>query len=510
MTKMMKLGVAVFGLAISSGVAFAGPQEDMSKKVKELEKKIVDQGIYVETAKKGIKLSGYVNAGYSYNFNGGGTDEGVNGSPGSIRTHFNYNDSGDFSVDQVKVVFEKSLEDANTWTAGFRIDLLGGESGKYVAGADNEWGMENLGIEQAYVTFRVPVGNGLDFKLGKFVTPMGYEVIETPANLNVTRGYIFNALPFTHTGLMATYKFNDNWDLSFAYVNGVNNSDSNYLGSRYNYEYTYKYEWTGNGYSYAGEESDSWYGASADWAGAFLARVGYTSDRFSTAFSALFAPEGDATIGGGEENAPFLLLDWWMQFKVNDNFIIALDAVFGKSWDTENFSQYNYRYEYSGGPYDDEYSYVSGYDNNDPVNSDQFWGVAVYAKYQFNKVFSLAGRAEYFHSEDGRALGIYDSDPAKDPYTYADSDEYDRIPKNWNLGTTHSDLYSFTLTAGFDVWENLLMRLEYRLDVTSAAGEDYKYHHDDNGNSYRVEEDNIFTNNRAFQSTIVFDVSYSF
>ena len=44
------------------------------KQVKELEKMIEDAGIYVETAKKGVVLSGYVDASYSYNMNGGGTD----------------------------------------------------------------------------------------------------------------------------------------------------------------------------------------------------------------------------------------------------------------------------------------------------------------------------------------------------------------------------------------------------------------------------------------------------
>ena len=47
-----------------------------------------------------------------------------------------------------------------------------------------------LFLEQAYASFRVPVGNGWDFKAGKFVSILGYEVIERPANMNITYGLI--------------------------------------------------------------------------------------------------------------------------------------------------------------------------------------------------------------------------------------------------------------------------------------------------------------------------------
>lgn len=41
-------------------------------------KKMV-QNNFVETAQKGIKLSGYVDAGYSYNFAGSGNQSNING-----------------------------------------------------------------------------------------------------------------------------------------------------------------------------------------------------------------------------------------------------------------------------------------------------------------------------------------------------------------------------------------------------------------------------------------------
>ena len=82
-------------------------------------------------------------------------------------------------------------------------------------------------LEQALVKFRIPVGNGLDIYAGKFVTFLGYEVIESPANPNFSRGLLFtNAIPLTHTGVYADYKFNDTFEAKFGVVDGWNNSTS--------------------------------------------------------------------------------------------------------------------------------------------------------------------------------------------------------------------------------------------------------------------------------------------
>ena len=40
-------------------------------------------------------------------------------------------------------------------------------------------------VEEAYISARIPIGNGPVVKVGKFVTLLGYEVIESPNNLNV-------------------------------------------------------------------------------------------------------------------------------------------------------------------------------------------------------------------------------------------------------------------------------------------------------------------------------------
>ena len=64
-------------------------------------KKMV-QNNFVETAQKGIKLSGYVDAGYSYNFTGSGNQSNVQGRFGSDTAQ-----RGDFNLYAVKLALEK-------------------------------------------------------------------------------------------------------------------------------------------------------------------------------------------------------------------------------------------------------------------------------------------------------------------------------------------------------------------------------------------------------------------
>jgi hypothetical protein len=84
---------------------------------------------------------------------------------------------------------------------------------------------EKFDLQEAYVSGRVPLGNGLVLKGGKFVTLLGYEVIESPNNLNFSRGYLFTlAVPLTHTGGLATYTFNDWFSATAGVVLGWDDS----------------------------------------------------------------------------------------------------------------------------------------------------------------------------------------------------------------------------------------------------------------------------------------------
>lgn len=87
---------------------------------------------------------------------------------------------------------------------------------------------EKFDLQQGYVSGTVPLGSGLTLKGGKFVTLLGYEVIESPNNPNFSRGYLFSlAIPFTHTGGLLSYTFTDWFSVTAGVVVGWDNSQDN-------------------------------------------------------------------------------------------------------------------------------------------------------------------------------------------------------------------------------------------------------------------------------------------
>ena len=88
-------------------------------------KKMV-QNNFVETAQRGIKLSGYVDAGYSYNFTGSANSETYS------RFGSDTAQQGDFNLYAVKIALEKALSNENKAQAGFRTDIMIGEDANYL------------------------------------------------------------------------------------------------------------------------------------------------------------------------------------------------------------------------------------------------------------------------------------------------------------------------------------------------------------------------------------------
>jgi len=77
-------------------------------------------------------------------------------------------------------------------------------------------------IQQAYVTWATPIGLTLD--MGKFVTHMGLEVIESKDNWNYTRSLLFCcAIPYYHSGVRANYAISDLFFVNGYVYNGWNN-----------------------------------------------------------------------------------------------------------------------------------------------------------------------------------------------------------------------------------------------------------------------------------------------
>lgn len=73
-------------------------------------------------------------------------------------------------------------------------------------------------VTQAYAQY---ASGPVTVILGKFVTLAGAEVIKSPSDVNYSRSILFGyAIPFTHTGVRATYKASDTLSLTAGVNNG--------------------------------------------------------------------------------------------------------------------------------------------------------------------------------------------------------------------------------------------------------------------------------------------------
>ncbi|MEM6884344.1 MAG: outer membrane beta-barrel protein [Verrucomicrobiota bacterium] len=139
-----------------------------------------------------------------------------------------------------------------------------------------------------------------------------------------------------------------------------------------------------------------------------------------------WAPWGDAGVGAGQtQNEHLLGINWigtWAPQTFDDKLFLGYNASL---WLGEN---------YAG--------------NNSTALLTTSW----YAKYQWTDRFSTAGRFEYTHNNDGQITGLT---------TTGGSD----------------DVYGWTGTLGFQLFEELLIRTEYRIDwgndVTSNPSDEF-------------------------------------
>jgi hypothetical protein len=396
---MNKVIAGLFAAALLGGVNVYADVAASAPAAKDL-KNIVEEGPYVETSQKGIKLSGYVDAGYVYNFIGDGS---INGRFGDGEG------GGDFQVNAIKLTLEKALSDANELQAGFRTDIKIGEDADATGSLFGTNGGD-LDVEQAYVIFRLPVGNGLDVSVGKFVSLLGYEVDDRPANLNITYGYDWVFVTTQQTGVKLYYPINDILEAQFAVSNGsgLDTSSTGAIGNA---------PGDSDGYAINGTINIKAPGGNANW------------------FHGIYA-SFDAGDGFTNENEGVLIYNTWGNWVpkfANDKLLLGLSGTIGDVND----------HAITGGGVELGYTFAT---------------VSAYAKYQFTDVFSLAGRFSYLHSSDDNTGG--------------------QVPifqfSNQNVAANNGtlDIYSYTLTGGFNLVENLLLRAEYRVDFGNDIASD--------------------------------------
>jgi hypothetical protein len=162
-----------------------------------------------------VEFSGFVDGYYEWAFNE---------SALQLR-NFDVNHNT-FSLNYAEVALSKAVSD--TSRGGFRVDFGAGDTATLV-NAFEPGGTDYLKyVQQAYVSYLVPVGKGLTVDFGKFVTPHGAEVIENKDNYNYSRGLLFAlAIPYYHAGARLSYAATEKVSVTGYVVNGWNNVRDN-------------------------------------------------------------------------------------------------------------------------------------------------------------------------------------------------------------------------------------------------------------------------------------------
>jgi len=179
-----------------------------------------------------LTFGGWIETSIGANMNGNNSD-GFNGP-------VTFNDrTGELQMNQLYLYFEKAVNvNSDSFDIGGRFDFMYGTDAIFTQAYGNagvnrgNWDLHltgrnerfySIALPQAYVEMNLPVGNGLDVKIGHFYTIIGYEVVTAPDNFFITKPYTMQyGEPFTHTGVLFNYEFTPNWNLAAGAVTGSN------------------------------------------------------------------------------------------------------------------------------------------------------------------------------------------------------------------------------------------------------------------------------------------------
>jgi hypothetical protein len=156
----------------------------------------------------GIKIGAYIEGSYTYNFRAPGSD--IN--EGRV---FDFEHDA-ARMNQLELSISRTPDvaaaaKAGKWDWGFMIDMMYGSDGRLIHanglnGYFDTSPINQFDLTQAYGEVVIPVGNGLDVKFGKFVTPFGYETINPTTNPLFSHSFLFGfGIPFTQTGVTVGY-----------------------------------------------------------------------------------------------------------------------------------------------------------------------------------------------------------------------------------------------------------------------------------------------------------------
>ncbi|MGO8766726.1 MAG: outer membrane beta-barrel protein [Limisphaerales bacterium] len=338
----------------------------------------------LQTALSNTTISGYVDTAATWR---PGTDQNAN-SDGAHIPYYSFAKNDGFSLNAVDIAIDHP-EDESPWAAGYHVELM--------FGPDSEPDSSGLGaanaynIRQAYLTLRTPIGNsGIDWKVGVWDTIIGYESTSDPSNPNYTRSYGYTIEPTTHTGVLGTYKVNDEISVQAGIADG---SNVGFGPTAINGTSTYESQKAYMG-AVALTAPSSW-----GWLNGATLNAGIIDEESATSgFSFHPHPEGETS------------------YYVGATIPTPLTALKGGA----------------------SFDYLAGHDGLGDV-----WVGALYASYQLNDKASVNLRGEYGQDDTGLLYGDYDTYP---------------------VGVARNTFEEFTATLQYNLWANVLSRVEFRWD----------------------------------------------
>lgn len=235
-----------WGLAWSwAALGQTGPQEpseELRKQVEELRKevrelkaekeaapardemKLGDERTILDILLQESKLTGFVDVGVVWNFDR--PENRMNGNLPVVESVRAFDRrSRSFYLHNAQLSLRRDA--TKELITGYHVELSLGSDANVIAPSPSS-NEDYFDVQEANVQILAPVGSGLDVRIGKFATLAGYEVIESKDNYNYSRSLPFLfAIPFTHTGVRASYQAIETVKLTLGINNGWDSLEDN-------------------------------------------------------------------------------------------------------------------------------------------------------------------------------------------------------------------------------------------------------------------------------------------
>ena len=157
-------------------------------------------------------LTGYISTSYTFREN--------NANDGTFR-----GGQGDsYSLDVVDLKWS-SAQGAGEYATGYTVELWAGPAASDIGTNDGNSG--SVELMQANIDLRLPVGSGLNLKVGQFGTVVGREVYNYNENAFFTHSYGFAVEPTHHTGILADYQLTDDISVSLGVAGDTTSAQTN-------------------------------------------------------------------------------------------------------------------------------------------------------------------------------------------------------------------------------------------------------------------------------------------